>query len=474
MPHHASSRKETDHGGRSHHHRYVLKNPSVVGAPVNPALTIGPQYPSCAPVGYVEFPRNRDLTPFALHNTGVYGQGYVATLGIGGNYIGPSSYQDATPWNPYIAAAPTDNGFVNWELRGGMGVGTCAHPHPPISHDGIGVGAGGTSFFSFAFNPSLLPDEFFLRTQEYGFVKFGEVTCTVTPKSPRMWPAGASGGLDGTLGTTAVTEPMAAQVPGTWGTIDTVDGPELVTSNPALSTFKPAGYKWTPPTGFPASVHCHAFHWNQLGATDADRVVRIPELLERADFVRIALHEPISCTRRIHGQATWWPVSVLPNATPLQQASAYFQGEGDQALGALHIPVGGFSNPLYGSVVAPTHQFPLFFTNMFVLAIDTNDSMLRSRAPSLAACAWTNARLYQDFTCGTTSAAGGDVLYANDKLLGPQVMNPPLEFDVTYVVDVHFYGKPVERGFLGSNVIAPPPPLPPPENPDEDDVQSME
>lgn len=434
MKRHASARREFDHGERRHTVRFVCHNPSQRAASTD-IFPSGKLSQSLAPCGYVYFKRTYDNVSGIAPNS--EGLSIVPTWGS----AMPALITD--PYNMGPTSTATDGLFAAWELQQGMQVGMPAsatgYTGVNVYHDGIGVGSGGSHFFSFQFTPCMLPDGFYTTTREFSKCKFKEITLQVRPRHAKPWAAGPSGStpVDGMALATGVFSHsfpvMTGQGPNTWG--QPAAGADGTIALPALTQFGVDMYKWNPPLSFTASVHNHAIAWNSLSTTDFARIMPIREMAERGGFVRVNPNETISCTRAPH---EWNSFQVMdfetqPATQPYYATIPVIGGASARPMKALDLPQYGFFNPAYPPTSTSSLPMPMFNVNMCTLLVDTNSWMANSFTSSVG----TPAQLgYQDFTCNQDAGAQG----GHDK--GPTLMNPPLEWDVTYIVDVEFWGSP--------------------------------
>jgi len=450
---HPSSKREYESAHRHVEKTYVIDNPSE-----DPTLAALASAGLCC--SYIEFPRQSNLAYTATPQTGEGLQlGYAITPAAGLAHSNQLNWTTNTPINPGILQSSTAGPVVYWSLRNKTHVGQTAANQPvdganEVYHNGIAVGFGGTFVWNFQFHTGLLPSTFFRETLDHGYVQFRDVTIEITPKHVKSWTAGSTGVVEvQTSGTTDTSQtfPLVSSS-NAMGYSDAGESEQgVVPACAALTHYKCDILALHIPLSFQSySVHSAALLWNQCGYQETLQVTSVKEIAERNGFVRLDPYRPIRVTRafrEMHTQSLLNPtVQGYPDA-----GRAYLVPDGadHHRMPPMVIPFGGFNNPIFATTAPdppsiPGTVLPVFDVPMLSLMIDTNDWSLpyvsrqyNSRTPFIL----------QDFTSLAESTVPG---YINDNY--PQMMNPPLEWDVKFIVRVRFSGRPQSGmdSFLGS------------------------
>lgn len=422
MHHHPSSRHaETSHS-RQEECSFVLFNPTVRGATDYGTVPI-------APCTYVEFVRTSDLTYSASPSAGAGQQLGYSVL---------SAYGAGVPQAITTPTAPTT--AIPWELRQGMHVGipnAVSSVYPEIYHDGIGVGMGGTFVWSFQFNQTMLPSAFYRKSQDYGYVVLEDCTIEITPKHPKApWAAGTTGSIGGAINTADyIVAGQAPEALGYSGSVITGYAPVL--SNPALTAFDVDMFALHVPLNFGAySVHSSAMLWNQTGYQETQQLAPVAEIALANKWRRISPHHPFKYTRDFHEMAFMSYPDPAASGDPEIGAPILEQmGLDKSQMKPIMIPRGGFQNTEYltQSAPFPSAAMPTITMPLVSIMIDTNKWTCEHRN--------RGADHLQDFTINSDYSA-----------TNPSMMNPPLEWDVKYIIRCRFFGHNTTGsiGWLGS------------------------
>lgn len=450
---HPSSKREYDSGHRHVSRTYVIDNPSEDG--VSAGITA-----SSLACSYIEFGRQSNLTYSSTPQTGEGAQlGYSITPTVGLANSNQLNWSTQTPTNPGLVQGSPVGPVCVWGLRNKTHVGQTAHNQPTgsaneIYHNGIAVGFGGTFVWNFQFHTGLLPSAFFRESLDHGYVQFEDVTIEITPKHAKPWTAGNTGVIE--VQTDGTTDP--SQTFPFVSTSQAMGYPDAGTSeqgvcpaNAALTHYHCDVLALHIPLSFQSySVHSSALLWNQLGYQETIQHTSVKEIAERNGFVRLDPYKPIRVTRAFR------EAHVLALLNPAVQGApdsgrAYLEPSGASAklMGAMAIPFGGFVNPIFPTTdptppTIPGQYLPVFDVPLLSLMVDTNDWTLPYVNRAAGITTWPY--IFQDFTSVGEAYVDG---YINDNY--PQMMNPPLEWDVKYIVRVKFFGRPQSGmdSFLG-------------------------
>lgn len=361
---------------------------------------------------------------------------------------------------------------TNWNLCQGITLGafpysTEASPVYAQVHDGIAVGQPCFASFAFCFNMAMLPSAFWATTKSYGKFRMKSVTLLITPKKVTPWAAGSTTRVNN-------VDPVGlegiGQVPNAISQEPAGGGPQLY-SNPAFSRFNTKTWHVHIPStqwmhaargivvggpqvnmGYEADWYHNYRRWYVFGQTDFKIRRYYPDDLLRAFKGARSTPGNLKVTRHFYeGQ-----YRVLPSFTNTGGSSSIQysgsdiftteQGGGASALvqplaqpmwGAhkrlqpFDIPAGGII-PAWWAASASQQQggywpYPVSLP-MAEFVVDTSE--------------WPGAFQARD----GTQAQVFNGLDIDGK---PILMNPPLEWDVTFIVDVDFYERPAgEQGAL--------------------------
>jgi len=341
-----------------------------------------------------------------------------------------------------------------WTLRAGTRVGSLGGT-PDVDNtcylDGIAVGDAGFHYFQFFWSSSLLPADFFDKSRFHTSFRFRRVTLMIEPRlQPKPWPAGPV-----TTVFTVPTVPPATsvfptgQVPGAIATSN--NAPFAPPANACMSSFPtftyivPMKQSKLPPTvtgtvGLPGDtgnfVQNEIAQWITCGLSDTYQQVTPSELARRN--AHAAKHHgsgALVCEKTVK---VYKPSFASSMNNPMVQNTTM----NEPVQYTLHempwqpIPAGGYYNTIAAGILNSGVQttlrtpIPSYSTPMCGFLVDTSQWPTNT-STYLQSAVNATPPSYQNFAAVTDGIASTPQ---------PQVLNPPIFWDCTYVVEVEFAG----------------------------------